>query len=93
MAIASHYLYYHSIIILDLLKHTPKVHSTKPFNCTTRRSSKRKRNDEAECHYMKQSTSELNHPALSQSESLTNSDDHDYVVHANNRKQKKMKYQ
>ena len=90
--VASHYLYYESIIILDLLKHTPKDNSTKPSDCTTRRLSKRKQNDDAECHYVKQTTSELIHPAPSQGESLTNSD-HDYVVYANNGKPKKVKYQ
>ena len=70
-------MYNHCSIFLDRLKSTPEVYSTKPPDCTTRSSRKRKKSNEIErstCSNMEQSTSELIQTEVSELESLADSD-------------------
>lgn len=77
-------------MLLDCLKHTLEVHSTKPPDCTSRRYAERKRSDESDRSDMECTKAGLKLTRLSESESLS---DTDYGVDEDNSKPKKMKYQ
>ena len=77
-------------MLLDCLKHTPEVYSTKPPDCTTRTSAKRRKSDDFECSGMDGTKAELKLTKLSEIERLSDTDD---AEEEDNSKPKKMKYQ